>query len=212
MNDNNKQVDRELEGLSTPDKILKAALIEFAEYGLAGARVDRISKRAGVNKAMLYYHFSSKDNLYHKSIESYIQRIVEAVHGEVTMGENLVDVLTGVVNTYRSILAENPYVIRILLREMAQPHSQLSDKLATAIKGYSLQNKMVGILKKAVETGEAREIDIPQAMISFITMNIGYYIMAPVIDKVWDVEDKTEFLDRRMKAVVDLFLNGVKVR
>jgi len=64
MNDNNKQVDRELEGLSTPDKILKAALVEFAEYGLAGARVDRISKRAGVNKAMLYYHFSSKDNLY----------------------------------------------------------------------------------------------------------------------------------------------------
>lgn len=212
MNEDNKQIDRELEGLSTPEKIQKAALAEFAEFGLAGARVDRISKRAGVNKAMLYYHFSSKDNLYHKCIENYIQRTIGAIHVEVSTGENLEDILTGIVNIYRSILAENPYAIKILLREMAQPHSQISDKLASVIKDYSLQNKLVGILENAVETGTAREIDIPQAMVSFITMNVGYYIMAPVIDKVWNVENKKEFLDRRMKAVVDLFMNGVKVR
>ena len=97
-------------------------MVEFAEFGLAGARVDRISKRAGVNKAMLYYHFSSKDNLYHKCIENYIQYTIKAIHVEVSTGENLEDILTGIVNTYRAILAENPYAIKILLRELAQAH------------------------------------------------------------------------------------------
>src|ERR671931_624754 len=48
----------------SPDQILAAAALEFAERGYAGARVDRIARRAAVNKAMLYYHFRSKQQLY----------------------------------------------------------------------------------------------------------------------------------------------------
>src|SRR6187401_3576039 len=48
----------------SPDRILSAAALEFAERGFAGARVDRIARRAKVNKAMLYYHFSSKQQIY----------------------------------------------------------------------------------------------------------------------------------------------------
>src|SRR6266436_1253879 len=48
----------------SPDHILAAAALEFAERGFAGARVDRIARRARVNKAMLYYHLKSKERLY----------------------------------------------------------------------------------------------------------------------------------------------------
>ena len=48
----------------SPDRILAAAALEFAERGFAGARVDRIARRARVNKAMIYYHFKSKRALY----------------------------------------------------------------------------------------------------------------------------------------------------
>ena len=48
----------------SPDQILAAAAAEFADRGFAGARVDRIARRARVNKAMLYYHFGSKQRLY----------------------------------------------------------------------------------------------------------------------------------------------------
>ena len=51
----------------TPDtraRILAAAALEFAERGFGGARVDRIARRARVNKAMIYYHFKSKQALY----------------------------------------------------------------------------------------------------------------------------------------------------
>src|ERR1700692_1170006 len=48
----------------SPDAILAAAAVEFSARGFAGARVDRIARRAKVNKAMLYYHFKSKQRLY----------------------------------------------------------------------------------------------------------------------------------------------------
>src|SRR3954466_7436042 len=48
----------------SPDLILSAAALEFSERGFAGARVDRIAARARVNKAMIYYHFKSKQSLY----------------------------------------------------------------------------------------------------------------------------------------------------
>ena len=48
----------------TRERILAAALREFAAAGFAGARVNRIAKRAAVNKRMLYHYFGNKENLF----------------------------------------------------------------------------------------------------------------------------------------------------
>ncbi len=55
-----------MDSKTTEEKIIAGALAEFAEYGYEGARVDRIAKRAGVNKAMIYYHYRGKEKLYEK--------------------------------------------------------------------------------------------------------------------------------------------------
>jgi TetR/AcrR family transcriptional regulator len=46
------------------ERILRAAMREFAKHGYAGARVERILKRANVSPRSLYYHFGSKRGLY----------------------------------------------------------------------------------------------------------------------------------------------------
>ena len=48
----------------TRGRILAAALREFSAKGLAGARVDRIARRARVNKRMLYHYFGNKEHLF----------------------------------------------------------------------------------------------------------------------------------------------------
>src|SRR5215470_15919484 len=48
----------------TRERILKAALAEFAAHGLAGTRCEDIARRARVNKRMLFYCFGSKEELY----------------------------------------------------------------------------------------------------------------------------------------------------
>ena len=44
--------------------ILAAARDEFAEYGLGGARMDRIAERAALNKRLIYYYFEDKEKLF----------------------------------------------------------------------------------------------------------------------------------------------------
>lgn len=48
---------------------MRAALQEFAQKGLAGARIDEIAASAGVNKTALYYHFGNKDSLFAAALE-----------------------------------------------------------------------------------------------------------------------------------------------
>ena len=48
----------------TRERILSAALKEFAAKGFAGARVDAIARRADINKRMLYHYFGDKEKLF----------------------------------------------------------------------------------------------------------------------------------------------------
>ena len=63
---------------TTDERILQAATAEFAEWGYAGARIDRISKRAGTNDRSLYYYFSSKDELFGAVLDRAYRDLAEA--------------------------------------------------------------------------------------------------------------------------------------
>jgi len=70
----------------TRTRILEAAVREFSEKGLAGARTEQIAEAAGVNKALLYYYFAGKEALYAAALEDVAQRVVaksmEGMNGE----------------------------------------------------------------------------------------------------------------------------------
>ena len=62
---------------ATRRKLLVAARREFADSGLAGARVDEIAARAGVNKQLVYHYFGDKDALYLAVLEWVYEEIRE---------------------------------------------------------------------------------------------------------------------------------------
>jgi len=55
---------RSLKAERSRRRILNHALKDFAEHGFAGARVDRIARRARVDKNLIYHYFKSKENLF----------------------------------------------------------------------------------------------------------------------------------------------------
>lgn len=56
----------------TQRRILQAALEEFSEKGLAGARVDAIAERAGTSVRMLYHYFGNKDELFDEVLRQHV--------------------------------------------------------------------------------------------------------------------------------------------
>jgi len=61
------------------DTILAAARSEFARYGLAGARIDRIAKSAAASKERLYAHFSDKEALFRGVVAADLAEFFAAV-------------------------------------------------------------------------------------------------------------------------------------
>jgi AcrR family transcriptional regulator len=60
-------------------RVLDAAAAEFAAFGIAGARVDRIAAAANVNKAQMYAYFGGKEELFDAVLRDQIAAIVDAV-------------------------------------------------------------------------------------------------------------------------------------
>ena len=64
--------------------ILDSARDEFAQRGLAGARIDSIAEAAGVNKRLIYYYFGSKEQLF--------VAVLERAYAEIREAEQTIDV------------------------------------------------------------------------------------------------------------------------
>ncbi|MEV0713604.1 TetR family transcriptional regulator [Asanoa sp. NPDC050611] len=63
----------------TRRRLVEAAYREFAAHGVAGARVDRVAATAGVNKALIYFHFGNKEGLFTAVFEMIVnQALAEA--------------------------------------------------------------------------------------------------------------------------------------
>ena len=64
---------------ATRARILAAGVAEFAEHGIAGARVDRVAAASNSNKAMIYAYFDSKDGLFDAAFDAVVVQTVDAV-------------------------------------------------------------------------------------------------------------------------------------
>lgn len=62
---------------ATRERLLDAATAEFAERGIAGARVDRIAAAASSNKAQIYHYFGSKDGLFDAAFARFVHASAE---------------------------------------------------------------------------------------------------------------------------------------
>ncbi len=68
----------------TKQRLLDAARDEFARYGIAGARVERIADTAGCNKALIYTYFKNKDGLFDEAFAAHVQAHIERVNFDGT--------------------------------------------------------------------------------------------------------------------------------
>jgi AcrR family transcriptional regulator len=140
----------------SPDQILAAAAREFAARGYAGAGVDRIAKRARVNKAMLYYHFGSKRGLYRRLLRDTFSEVAGRLERISSSPATAAEQLDRVVATFAEYIAEHPSFPAIMMREVAEGGVHLDRETLAALSALPLA---VGrIVRHGVEQRELRPI------------------------------------------------------
>jgi len=140
----------------TRARILEAAVRQFSENGLAGARTEQIAEAAGVNKALLYYYFKSKDALYAAALES-VAEAVRAANMAVwessgSAGERF---LLTVLNHFDRIHS-NPGFQSLMQQEMIRLHRGEENALSPLVENVfrPMMIRTEQVLEEGMASGE----------------------------------------------------------
>lgn len=165
-------------GLDSRERILRAAIEEFAAKGQAGARIDEIVKASGVNVRMIYHHFGNKDGLYRAVIEQMIEEktIVLSQISDPCEKEEIRMALEGI----HAWLVEHRCYARILAWEFAA--------LCPVLEGIQTKNRDFSIfiadrVKLLQERGEIRsDVDPLWFGVTSVSCIMGETFWAPTMD------------------------------
>jgi AcrR family transcriptional regulator len=134
--------------------ILLAARDEFALYGLAGARVDRIAERADINKRLIYYYFKSKDDLFLAVLESTYADI-RAAEQKLHLDEmDPVEAIRELVSFTWHYYLEHPEFISLLNSE--NQHNAAHLKKSARIQ--EMNSPLVQMLDTVLERGRRKDL------------------------------------------------------
>ena len=167
----------------TRTNILRAAIHEFSAHGLAGARTDAIAESAGVNKALLYYYFKSKDGLYQAAFEEIATEVVEqtlaALDSQHSPGERL---LRAALNHFDRILTKLEFQ-SLLQQEMVRLRRGEIGNIPVLVKKVfkPLLATFEQTIRDGIRSGELCDFDWLQVVYSMLGANVFYFLSAPMM-------------------------------
>jgi AcrR family transcriptional regulator len=185
--------------------ILKAAVGEFAEHGIAGARTDAIARAAQVNKALLYYYFKDKDALYEAVLDHVFSglraRVMPVLESNRPPREKILQYL----GTYFDYIAANPRFPRVVQGEWLRSGVGAA-RMQRIAKSYFLPifGKLAGVLREGIAAGEFRAVNPMDFMPSIAAIIVSYFTAAPLMKTLMKIDPlSTERIRDRRAFVLD---------
>lgn len=176
---NEAHADKSVE---TRERILEAALREFSANGLAGARTEQIAVAAGVNKALLYYYFESKEKLYAAALEFVAGRVRDRSMAvflrEASPGERLV---RAALEHFDRILTQREFQ-SLMQQEMMRLHKGEEGALPILVKRIfgPLHAMFQSMVREGIAAGELIDVEWLQIVLAALGGNVFYFLSAPV--------------------------------
>ncbi len=199
---------RQRRGAETRAAILEAAERIFAEVGLAGARTDAIASLAGVNKALLYYYFKSKDGLYLAVLEDHLKAFHRRAGEVLSAGGSARATLLRYVSTHFDFVSARPYYPRLVQRLLMAGGRPL-ERLARE-HFAPLYRKLAEVIEQGVRAGELRRADSHHTVLSLVSLNVFYFSAAPIVKAVTGLDPyEKRNLARRKEEVLRLIRYGL---
>ena len=197
--------------IKTVERIVAAARDEFTEHGYSGARVDSIAERAGVNKALLYYHIGGKAALYERVLHDTLGRATENLAEIVQSAPTPEEKLKTYIRTLLGTIRNNPQIPSIIMQELASGARNLPDLVARDFA--RMFDLITSILEEGVKAGVFR--DAAPVLVHFMVVGPAIFhkkvsglrnrfaelVDAYRLEKNFDISLETEIEQLVMQAV-----------
>jgi TetR/AcrR family transcriptional regulator len=158
--------------------LLAAATEEFALNGFDGTSVDAIAERAGVNKAMIYYHFKSKERLYLEILRGVFSSMGDRTSAIVSADTGASDKIAAFIAAISAEADARPYLPPMMMREIAEGARRLdADTLRLMSR---LFNNLRAVLEQGVREGVFRQANPLLTYFSLISPIIFFRAALPI--------------------------------
>ena len=187
--------------ISLRKSILDTAARLILEKGYHGVGMREIALQSGASKALLYYYFKNKSELFYAIIKDNVQQVGELAF---KARENRQDVRRQIMEVF-SAIASWPVEQRAMIYIAKQEARHLPDEIRQRFL-HQYHDQFIGhvqeIFQDSILRGELREMDTSLA----VQMLLG--ILSPVLASEW-AKNNEPFSS--LKSILDVFFNGIMV-
>lgn len=189
-------------------QILAAADQLLAERGPDHVSMRDIAERAGVNKALIFYYFGSRTQLFEKVLERYYRSHAKALATAFSGGGTVMERVRRAIDAYLDFMDQNHLFARLVMQEVAHhDDGKLPQIRANMQQLYELmRDEFADVLPKEGPMS---------AKHFFVTLSacvINYYTYAKVLRGVWNADPSSADMLKERRAHMQWLAETITTR
>lgn len=195
---------------TTEQKILASARQIFMEKGMAGARMQDIADRAGINKALLHYYFRNKEKLFEHVFIEATAKFLPKLASIMTNDGALFEKIEKFIQEHITMLAENPFLPLFIVNEInKQPQTFLIKIWGDKRPPFQM---LAAQIESEVKKGIIKPIDARQLMANMVSMSVFPFLARPMLQWVTQMNDEAfrQFIEERKKHVSKFIIDSIR--
>ena len=190
----------------TKKRILDVATEEFATLGYSGLSMNELAEKLKINKAMIYYYFKDKRNLYDEVISSIIELNEEEKKEILNSSLEAKEKFKRYIKLYTKTINNNPNIIPLTLREMANFDLGIENNIPNSIEQELVLMKQIILQLNLKE--KYKDIDFYELKAMIIGTISSYYSMQKTPLKLSNIKDFDKN-DTKILNYVEEFITNI---
>lgn len=193
------------------ERILAAARKVFTTRGMAGARMQDIADKAGINKAMLHYYFRDKDKLFEVVFLEEAQRFFPKINSIFNSDVPLFEKIENFVNEYIDEMQENPYLPWFVMNEINRDPDQFMYKI-WGKDNLPKPAKFLEQIELEIKSGRIKKVSPMHLLMNMISMTIFPFVGKPMFIRNLRLTEKQfrEIMEQRKKEIPRFIIDSIR--
>ena len=206
-------LDRNVECIMSPkhdvseerrDQILEAATIVFSERGIHQTRMADVAEESGVSKGLLYWYFTSKEEIIIAIAQRLFGRELNEVSALAEKDGSARQLLNEFIDIMVIDIARIKPLLPLLYEFFAMVIRQKTAKKIASNMAHQMFADLEKIIRRGIEQGEFREVDPLDTVVAIGAMIEGTYLL-------WAYDQDLIDIERHTRSGIQLIIDGLVV-